>query len=139
MKMTIGKVAKELNVSVETIRFYQRKGLIQEPEKPASGGHRHYPEETIQQLKFIRHAQQLEFSLKEISELLHRCENHDFNIVTLTELKRQQVDGQIKRLTKARSALDGILNQCNHSKGSSYSTFFNALVLMPLRFKLERG
>ena len=129
MKMTIGKVAKELNVGVETIRFYQRKGLIREPQKPASGGHRHYPEHTVQQLKFIRHAQELEFSLKEISELLSQCKNSCFDIVTLTELKRKQVDNQIQRLTKARCTLDVLLTQCGHSNGSNFNTFFNTLAV----------
>ncbi len=129
MKMTIGKVAENLHISVETIRFYQRKGLIREPLKPASGGHRHYPEHIIQQLKFIRHAQELEFSLKEIGELLNQCKNSCFDIVTLTELKRQQVDGKIKRLIKARSALDGLLVQCDQSNEANYNAFFNALAV----------
>ncbi len=129
MKMTIGKVAKELNIGVETIRFYQRKGLIREPQKPTSGGHRHYPEHTIQQLKFIRHAQELEFSLKEISELLSQCKNSCFDILTLTELKRKQVDNQIKRLTKARSTLDVLLTKCGQSNALNYNTFFNTLAI----------
>lgn len=129
MKMTIGKVAKELNVGVETIRFYQRKGLIREPQKPETGGHRHYPENTVQRLKFIRRAQKLEFSLKEISELLNQCKNSCFDIATLAELKRQQVDDQIERLTEARQELDFLLTLCDEDNASNYDTFFNKLAV----------
>jgi MerR family mercuric resistance operon transcriptional regulator len=57
MTLTIGKLAKQANVTIETIRYYQRKGLLVEPEKPAMG-YRQYPSEAISRLRFIKRAQQ---------------------------------------------------------------------------------
>ena len=67
--MTIGRLAKVAGMNVETIRYYQRRGLIAEPKKPL-GGHRRYPQEVVRQLAFIRRAQQLGFSLEEVKGLL---------------------------------------------------------------------
>ncbi|MFQ5743810.1 MAG: MerR family transcriptional regulator [Acidobacteriota bacterium] len=67
--LTIGKVARLADVGVETVRFYERRGLIAEPPRRASG-YRQYPQETIARIRFIRRAKELGFSLQEISELL---------------------------------------------------------------------
>ncbi len=64
---TIGRAAKEAGVHVETIRYYERMGLIARPR--AAGGYRVYPDETVRRLRFIRNAQKLGFSLKEVGEL----------------------------------------------------------------------
>ena len=64
-----GKLAKQANVSVETIRYYQQIGLFEEPNKPLQG-FRSYSDQNIQELKFIRKAQKLGFTLTEIQELL---------------------------------------------------------------------
>jgi MerR family mercuric resistance operon transcriptional regulator len=69
MTLTIGKLAKQSKVTIETIRYYQRKGLLEEPIKPTSG-YRQYPLETIARIRFIKRAQQSGFTLKEILELL---------------------------------------------------------------------
>ena len=68
--MRIGKAAKSAGVSVETIRFYERRGLISQPSRPIDGGFRSYPSETVGRIRFIRQAQLLGFSLKETDELL---------------------------------------------------------------------
>jgi MerR family mercuric resistance operon transcriptional regulator len=67
--LTIGKVAHQAGVGVETVRFYEREGLIVEPVRSGSG-YRQYPEETVSRIRFIRHAKELGFSLREIRELL---------------------------------------------------------------------
>lgn len=67
--LTIGKVARLAEVGVETIRFYEREGLIEEPSRGESG-YRQYPKETIQRLRFIKRAKDLGFTLREIKELL---------------------------------------------------------------------
>lgn len=67
--LTIGRLAKAAGVIVETIRYYQRIGLHEEPEKPLNG-FRHYPQDTVERVRLIKRAQQLGFSLKEIGELL---------------------------------------------------------------------
>jgi MerR family transcriptional regulator, mercuric resistance operon regulatory protein len=66
---TIGKAAKELGINIETIRYYEKKGLIEQPKKPSSG-YRHYSQTTIKSLRFILKAKSLGFTLNEISTLL---------------------------------------------------------------------
>lgn len=87
MSLTIGQLAKQAGMTIETIRFYQRKSLLIEPIKP-SHGFRQYPSESITQIRFIKRAQRYGFSLKEISELLsvhtHPCEE----IRKIAELKQ---------------------------------------------------
>ena len=68
--VTISKAAKNAGVGVETIRFYERKGLIEQPPKPFGPGFREYPEEVVRRIRFIRQAQDIGFSLREIAELL---------------------------------------------------------------------
>lgn len=67
--LTTGKLAKRAGVNVETLRFYEREGLIPEPPRRMSG-YREYPAESIQRIRFIKRAQELGFSLAEIKELL---------------------------------------------------------------------
>jgi MerR family transcriptional regulator, copper efflux regulator len=67
--MTIGKVAKGTNVGIETVRFYEREGLIEKSPRRDSG-YRAYPADTVDRLRFIKRAKELGFSLKEIKELL---------------------------------------------------------------------
>ena len=69
MSGTIGKIAKLIGVNKETIRFYERNGLISQPQKP-SEGYRLYPKETVDRIRFIKRAQELGFTLKEIESLL---------------------------------------------------------------------
>jgi len=69
--MRISDAAKAAGVGVETIRFYERKGLVAQPKKPIlGGGFRSYSRETVERIRFIRQAQEIGFSLKEIKELL---------------------------------------------------------------------
>ena len=67
--MTIGEVAKAAEIGVETVRFYEREGLIAEPPRRRSG-YRQYPADTVRRLRFIRRAKELGFTLAEIGELL---------------------------------------------------------------------
>src|SRR6266568_3121827 len=67
--LTIGQVAKEAGVGVETLRYYEREGLVKEPPRRVSG-YRQYPEDVVKRIHFIKRAQELGFSLKEIAELL---------------------------------------------------------------------
>jgi len=67
--LTIGKLAERAGVNVETIRYYQRRGLLAEPKKPL-GGYRHYPPDTAKRVGFIKRAQALGFTLEEVAGLL---------------------------------------------------------------------
>src|SRR5919199_5139981 len=67
--LTIGQIARRAGVGVETVRFYERQGLLEEPARKESG-YRQYPEDVVARLRFIKRAKELGFSLKEIKELL---------------------------------------------------------------------
>ena len=112
---TIGKAAKQAGVSVETIRFYERKGLIAQPPKPAAGGFRDYPAETLARVRFIREAQELGFSLGEITELLSLRADPKTDcgaVQRRAEAKRAEVGKKIERLEEIGVALDRLIRAC---------------------------
>ena len=109
--LTIGALARAAEVNVETVRYYQRVGLIKEPRKPQSG-FRHYPEETIARIRFIKRAQQLGFTLQEIAQLLQLGDGRCADVRTRAEEKREQINKQIHDLTKLRKTLDGLIQAC---------------------------
>ena len=116
MTLTIGKLAKAGGVGVETIRFYQRKRLLDEPAR--DGGIRRYGTQDVRRLKFIRQAQAAGFTLAEISELLELDSSEDRSRVR--ELARARItalDGKISELKGARDALKRLANECG--EGSS--------------------
>ena len=116
--LTIGKLAKQTEVTVETIRHYQRIGLLVEPDKPDSG-YRHYPADAITNIRFIKRAQQAGFTLKEIATLLSLDGSHCADVRQLAELKCQQIDQHIKSLTALRQALDSLVNTCQQTNSSA--------------------
>jgi MerR family mercuric resistance operon transcriptional regulator len=103
--MTIGRLAKAAGLNVETIRYYQRRGLIDEPRKPF-GGHRRYPADAVRRLAFIRHAQQLGFSLEEVKVLLKLADGHHARETReLAEKKRELLDARVEQLDRMRKEL----------------------------------
>lgn len=113
--MTIGKVARAVGVGVETIRFYERRGLIEQPPRPEGGGYRVYSGETVRRVHFIRRAQELGFSLREIADLLtlrttHNADASDVRRRATTKL--QDVDQKIERLQRIREGLTTLLDSC---------------------------
>ena len=113
--LTIGALARAANVNVETIRYYQRVGLIKEPRKPPSG-YRHYPDESVARIRFIKRAQQLGFSLQEIAQLLQLGDGRCADVRQRAEEKREQIDKQIQDLTKLRTTLDSLIQACQKGK-----------------------
>ena len=91
VKLTIGRLAKLVGVNVETIRYYQRIGLINEPAAPLNG-FRQYPIKTAENITFIKRAQRLGFSLKEIEELLKIGDGHCDDVRTRAEQKRNKIN-----------------------------------------------
>jgi MerR family transcriptional regulator, mercuric resistance operon regulatory protein len=126
MNMTIGQLAKQANVTIETIRYYQRKGLLIEPEKPATG-YRQYPSNAIARIRFIKCAQQSGFTLKEISELLSLDSGHCEDIRKMAEQKRQQIDDQIKDLTALRHVLDTLVKGCQTDPSTEHCSIIDSL------------
>jgi MerR family mercuric resistance operon transcriptional regulator len=113
-KMTIGQLAKEANVNLETIRYYERRGLVPEPPRNKSR-HRIYPQEAIKRVKFIKRSQALGFSLKEILELLSlRVEPGTTcgDIKARAETKIADVEKRIADLEKIRKALLRMSGKC---------------------------
>lgn len=113
--MTIGKAAREAGVSVETIRFYERKGLVEQPPKPAFGGFRVYSEDTLHRVRFIRQAQELGFSLKEIDELLSLRADPAIDCSDVREravTKLAEVKRKITELDRIRAALETLIAAC---------------------------
>ncbi|WP_198244743.1 Hg(II)-responsive transcriptional regulator [methane-oxidizing endosymbiont of Gigantopelta aegis] len=126
MAYTIGKLAKAAGVTLETIRYYQRKGLIEEPVKPLQG-YRHYSEQTVQRLHFIKRAQQLGFTLKEINELLFLDSGHCDDVRQLAEQKLQQIEAQINSLTALHGALQDMVSGCGRAKADNRCSVIDAL------------
>ena len=124
--LTIGILAKAAEVNLETVRYYQRIGLINEPIKP-SRGYRIYPEETLSRIKFIKRAQQLGFSLQEIQELLELGDGNCDDIRLRAEQKQMQIDKQIKDLNKLRSTLADLINSCHKSTKANHCAIVDTL------------
>lgn len=115
--LTIGLLAAQAGVNVETIRYYQRIGLVEEPAKP-SQGFRCYPQATLQRVKFIKRAQQLGFSLQEIEELLELGSGSGANTCSdvrqRAEDKVEQINQQIQDLEGLRTALNQLIQSCRN-------------------------
>lgn len=112
---TIGKAAKQAGVGVETIRFYERQGLIAQPPKPAAGGFRDYPGATLARVRFIREAQELGFSLHEIAELLSLRADPKADcgaVQRRAEAKLAEVGKKIERLEEIGAALGRLIDAC---------------------------
>ncbi|KGM07673.1 Mercuric resistance operon regulatory protein [Methylophaga thiooxydans] len=115
--LTIGGLAKATKVHVETIRYYQRRGLLPEPERPP-GGIRRYGSPYIDRLTFVKTAQQLGFSLNEISDLL-RLEDgtHCQDASVLGEHKLRDVREKIHRLEQIEKILSKMVDRCHAHQG----------------------
>lgn len=112
---TIGRAARRAGVSVETIRFYERRGLIEKPLKPETGGFRMYDAETIRRIRFIREAKEIGFSLREIAELLSLRADPGADCADIRDravTKRAEVEDKIARLGQMRQALDVLIARC---------------------------
>ena len=114
-KITISKLAKKTEVNIQTVRYYERRGLIPEPQRTESG-YRQYSHETVSRIRFIKRAQELGFSLKEISELLSlRVDKHttcgDFK--NIAEVKISEVEKKIRSLNGIKKALTKLVALCS--------------------------
>ncbi len=131
--LTIGALAREAGVHVETVRYYQRRGLLPVPERPlggAGGGVRRYPRHLVQRLRFIKRAQALGFSLAEIGQLLAlgegrgRCED----LRRQAEAKREAVESRIRDLLRLRQSLDRLIEACRREGGPSRCPLVDSLL-----------
>jgi MerR family copper efflux transcriptional regulator len=112
---TIGDLARQANVHVETLRYYERRGLIPKPHRTVSN-YRVYSSENLRRVKFIKQAQGLGFSLKEIKKLLAlratpraRC----VDVRTYAAHKIEDIDGKIRSLAHMRKTLEKLIAECS--------------------------
>ena len=115
MALKIGELAERAAVNLQTIRFYEREGLLPEPPRRDSG-YRMFPESTVRLVRFIKRAQEIGFSLGEIRELLSlrmdsRRESGD--VRALAEAKMADIDGKIRTLKAMKTALNRLTERCS--------------------------
>ena len=116
MNLTIGKLAEAGGVGVETVRYYQRTGLL--PTPSGTGGIRRYGDEDLRRLRFIRMAQRAAFTLEEIRQLLALDSSQDRRRAReLAQARIGTLDQQIADMQRARDYLQKLARQC--SAGSS--------------------
>jgi MerR family transcriptional regulator, copper efflux regulator len=110
--MTIGRLAKQAGVNIDTIRYYERNGLIPEPIRRASG-YREYESEDVRRLSFIMRAKDLGFTLAEIRELLSLSADRDVRgVKRRAEQRLKQVERKIKELQRVRRGLKTLIDAC---------------------------
>ena len=112
--LTIGRLAKQAAVGIDTFRFYERRGLLPEPPRTAAG-YRLYTNDTIARIRFIRRAKLLGFNLDEIGNLLnlHDRGGQKSAVKQLTQRKLDQIDAKIADLSKIRDVLRELASECS--------------------------
>jgi MerR family copper efflux transcriptional regulator len=119
--MTIGKIAAQAGVAIDTVRYYERAGLLPEPPRRESG-YREYPADTVKRLRFIRRAKALGFSLPEIGELLDLSSSSADvrKIKNAAQSKLKLLDEKIAELTRVRDGLQKLVKHCpGHGKADA--------------------
>jgi MerR family transcriptional regulator, copper efflux regulator len=112
--MTIGRLSERTGVSIDTVRFYERKGLLPPPARRASG-YREYHESDIDRLRFIRRSKELGFTLAEIGELLSLSGNRRGDMRGVrrkAEQRLQQVERKIEELQRVKGGLQKLIASC---------------------------
>jgi Hg(II)-responsive transcriptional regulator len=114
-ELTIGRLAKAAQVGIETIRYYQRLNLLPTP-TPVRNAFRHYPVEMIERIRFIKRAQDLGFSLEDISALLQLNDGTDRSQVRqLANLRLKAIREKIADLNRMESILAELVHECEHA------------------------
>jgi MerR family copper efflux transcriptional regulator len=113
--LTIGEVAEQTKVHIETLRYYERRGLVAKPPRSISN-YRRYPENVVPRVRFIKRAQELGFSLNDIKELLALRAAPEIGCAVArahAEAKIQEIDNKISSLTAMKEALSTLVAQCS--------------------------
>lgn len=125
--MTIGQLAKAAGVGVETIRYYQRRGLLSTPSKPF-GGRRHYGDTMLGQIAFIRRAQHLGFSLEEIKGLFEVAEGAGCKQGrALAQAKLDELGRRVSEINRMRRSLAALVKRCDANKRGASCPLIEAL------------
>jgi MerR family mercuric resistance operon transcriptional regulator len=124
--ITIGTLAKQANVTIETIRYYQRIGIINQPPKPYSG-FRKYNVSTVTMLKFIKNSQKLGFTLKEIKGLINLNVDSCPNIKSSFKKRLISIQNEISELLLMKNDLNKLLKICEKDNSKSICKVIESL------------
>ncbi len=127
--LTISRLAARSGVGVETIRFYERKGLLERPVRP-SRGYRKYPPEAAKRIRFVRRAKELGFTLQEVAELLDLrvdAASACADMRTRASAKLEDVTGRIADLQRMAEGLSGLISACDLSVPTTPCPILDAL------------
>lgn len=115
--LRIGEVARRAGVNIQTLRYYERRGLLRKPPRTSSG-YRQYPSEVVQLIRFVKRAQELGFTLKEIKELLRLRSDQRAScseVRAAAAVKLRDIDNRIEALRRMRGALRILVVSCRHN------------------------
>src|SRR5712691_9846573 len=138
--LTIGALAKRAGVGVETVRFYERRGLVRRPARPGTG-YRSYPEEAVGRIRFIRNAQALGFSLQEIKELLALRMTTGTSCAAVRSRAAAKVADVKRRMAdmeRIRNALEKLVAACPGRGALASCTILDALDSSQIRVRENR-
>lgn len=127
--LTIGQLAKQCGVNLDTVRYYERRGLLPKPPRSA-GGYRSFSEDTARRLRFIKRAQGLGFTLNEVQELLAlrvdpaiRCGD----VLKRAEAKSVDIEQKIRQLRAFKNALNCLMLECSKHPSSRQCSLLETL------------
>ena len=112
--MKISEVAAQAGVNIQTLRYYERRGIVEEPERTRSG-YRQYPPDTVRLIRFIKRAQDLGFTLEEVEELLRLRDSQGKSrseVRAIAEAKIRDIDQKLVRLKAILRALNSLVEAC---------------------------
>lgn len=127
--MTIGQLAARTGVGVETLRFYEREGLLQRPPRRASG-YRDYPADAVRRVRFIRHARALGFPLGDIAELLALRADPNRSCARVrarAEARLAEIEEKLRALRRMKRALEALIRDCEGRGSASVCPILDAL------------
>ena len=127
--MTVGQLAREAGVNLETVRFYERKGLMPRPPRRPSG-YREYPPEAVRRIRFIQRGKELGFSLREIAELLRLRVDPGRNCAEVkrqAEAKLADIEMKLRELRHMQMALKKLASECTGRGPTSQCPLLDAL------------
>ena len=127
--MTIGQVAAGAGVNVETVRFYEREGLLAQPDR-AGSGYRQYPDDAVRRIQFIQRAKDLGFSLREVGDLLSLRVDPNTSCADVkarAEAKLSSIDEKLKALERMKRALTALSASCSGTGSTSACPILESL------------
>ncbi len=126
--LTIGRLAESAQVNVETVRYYQRRGLMREPARP-TGSVRRYSDDDVRRIRFIKRAQQLGFTLEEVTNLLKLEDGRSCRETEqLAQQKLSLVEARLTDLQRLRKTLRDLIGRCESGRGRITCPIIESLI-----------